>query len=107
MRFIWGEPRVAEQYGDGVTETEVRLVDADDKVLPYWASGKAVWKAVDYKDKLPVVGSLRDHLPLEQLWDTNQCVVIHVTAALKAARTKVWPKLDDVLRQAAELKASM
>ena len=65
MRFVWGEPRVAEQYGEGVTETEVRLVDTDDKVLPYGASGKAIWKAVDYKDKLPVVGSLRDHLPLE------------------------------------------
>ena len=51
LRFFWGEPMVAEQYGDGVTETEVRLVDADDKVLPYGSSGKAVWKAVDYKDK--------------------------------------------------------
>ena len=62
---------------------------------------------MDYKDKLPVVGSLWGHLPLEQLWDTNQCVVIHITAALTAARTRVWPGMDEVSRAAAKLKADM
>ena len=81
---------MAPQYGPEVHEAEVTLVDSDGRAVPYGAQGRTVWRSVDYKDEVPVTGPLLQWLAVEDLWDRAQCMAVHVSAALEAARTRTW-----------------
>ena len=67
LRFVWGPPTLAPQYGPEVHESEVNLVDGEGRAVPYGAQGRTTWRSVDYKDKVPVVGRLLQWLRVEDL----------------------------------------
>ena len=98
---------MAPQYGPEVHESEVKLVDGEGRAVLYGAQGRTTWRSVDYKDKVPVVGRLLQWLRVEDLWDRAQCMVVHVSAALGAARTRKWPMIDVVHQLAADLRATL
>ena len=91
--------------GFGVIVSEARVWKGTELLEGITKGSSCDWQAVDYRDRIPLSREAAEVLGMpDETEEVAQCMVLHVTASLLAARDGKWPKRDHVQREAVKLR---